>query len=88
MQTKSTIADDFSNLLTNAVGAAKGVGDELKAASRARLDGIVADMDLVGREEFDVLKDMVAKLTTENEKMGKTITSLKREITKLKKTQP
>ncbi|WP_017931863.1 accessory factor UbiK family protein [Robiginitomaculum antarcticum] len=85
MQSKSTVVDDISNLFTNAVGAAKGVGDEIKAASRARLDGIVADMDLVGREEFDVLKEMVSNLTVENEKMAKTISSLKRDITKLKK---
>lgn len=85
MQSKSTVVDDLSNLLTNAVGAAKGVGDELKAASRARLDGIVADMDLVGREEFDVLKEMVSNLSVENEKMSKTIAALKRDIAKLKK---
>lgn len=85
MQSKSTVVDDLSNLLTNAVGAAKGVGDELKAASRARLDGYVADMDLVGREEFDVLKEMVSNLSVENEKMSKTIAALKRDIAKLKK---
>lgn len=56
MQSKSRPLDDLSNLLTNAVGAVKGVGDEVKAMGRSQAEKFVADMDLVSREEFDVLK--------------------------------
>lgn len=48
--------NDISNLMTNAVGAIKGVGDEVKAMGRSQADKIIQDMDLVSREEFDVLK--------------------------------
>ena len=48
--------DDLSNLMTNAVGAIKGVGDEVKAMGRSQAEKFVQDMDLVSREEFDVLK--------------------------------
>jgi len=44
------------NLMTNAVGAIKGVGDEVKAMGRSQAEKFVQDMDLVTREEFDVLK--------------------------------
>jgi len=42
--------------MTNAVGAIKGVGDEVKAMGRSQAEKLVQDMDLVTREEFDVLK--------------------------------
>lgn len=48
--------DDLSNLMTNAVGAIKGVGDEVKAMGRSQAEKFVQEMDLVTREEFDVLK--------------------------------
>ena len=57
MQTRSKPLEDISNLVANAVGAAKGVGDEIKAMTRSQAEKFIADMDLVTREEFDVLKD-------------------------------
>lgn len=78
MQSKSKPFDDLSNLMTNAMGAVKGVGDEVKAMGRARADSMIADMDLVGREEFEVFKALVAKQSTE-------IDTLKAELAALKK---
>lgn len=56
MQSRSKPLEDLSNLVANAVGAAKGVGDELKAMSRSQAEKFIADMELVTRDEFDVLK--------------------------------
>ncbi len=56
MQSRSKPLEDISNLVANAVGAAKGVGDEIRAMTRGQAEKFVADMDLVTREEFDVLK--------------------------------
>jgi len=53
---KNKPLDDLSNLMTNAVGAIKGVGDEVKAMGRSQAEKFVQEMDLVSREEFDVLK--------------------------------
>jgi BMFP domain-containing protein YqiC len=78
MQSKSKPLDDLSNLMTNAMGAMKGVGDEVKALGRARADSLIADMDLVGREEFEVFKALVAKQSAE-------IDALKAELAALKK---
>ncbi|MCF6220424.1 MAG: accessory factor UbiK family protein [Robiginitomaculum sp.] len=77
MQTKSPAFDDLANLMTNAFGAVKGVGDEVKAAGRARAEAFIADMDLVSRDEFEVVKMMAANAQTE-------IAELKAEIAKLK----
>ena len=56
MTGKNKPLDDLSNLMTNAVGAIKGVGDEVKAMGRSQAEKFIKDMDLVSREEFDVLK--------------------------------
>jgi BMFP domain-containing protein YqiC len=56
MQSRSKPLEDLSNLVANAVGAAKGVGDEIRAMSRGQAEKFIADMDLVSRDEFDVLK--------------------------------
>ena len=56
MSGKNKPLDDLSNLMTNAVGAIKGVGDEVKAMGRSQAEKLVQDMDLVSREEFNVLK--------------------------------
>lgn len=78
MQSKAKPFDDLSNLMTNAMGAVKGVGDEVKAMGRARAESLIADMDLVGREEFEVFKAVLSKQAAE-------IESLKAEIAALKK---
>ena len=77
MQTKSPVFDDLANLMTNAFGAAKGVGDEVKAAGRARAESFIAEMDLVSRDEFETVKMMAASAQAE-------IADLKAEIAKLK----
>lgn len=77
MQSKSRPLDDLSNLLTNAVGAVKGVGDEVKAVARSQAEKIISEMDLVSRDEFEVLKARLEALMAENE-------ALKADIAKLK----
>ncbi len=84
MQSKAKPFDDLANLLTNAMGAAKGMGDEVKAAGRARVDAIIADMDLVGRDEFEIVKAMAAAARDENEALRKELKSLKAKIAKMK----
>lgn len=78
MQNKSKPLDDLTNLFTNAVGAVKGVGDEVKAMGRSRAEQMVADLDLVTRDEFEVFKALVQNLQMEN-------ADLKARIEKLEK---
>lgn len=85
MQSRSKPLDDLTNLMTNAVGAVKGVGDEVKAMGRAQAEKLVADMDLVSRDEFEVLKALVLKTQEENAALKKKVTSLQRQVTQLKK---
>lgn len=82
MQSKSRPLDDLTNLMTNAVGAVKGVGDEVKAMGRSQAERFIADMDLVGRDEFEVLKEMFDKSQSEVAKLQKEVKSLKSQLKK------
>lgn len=67
MQSKSRPLEDLSNLITNAAGALKGVGDEMKAMTRSQAEKFIADMDLVSRDEHEVLKARLDKALGEIE---------------------
>jgi BMFP domain-containing protein YqiC len=62
MQTRNPIMDEFAKLTTGAMGLAQAAGEEAKAALRAQSDRVVAEMDLVRRDEFDALKAEVTAL--------------------------
>ena len=62
MQTRNPILDEFAKLTTGAMGLAQAAGEEAKTAWRAQTDRIAAEMDLVRRDEFDVLKAEIAEL--------------------------
>ena len=87
MQSKSKPFDDLSNLMTNAMGAVKGVSDEVKAIGRARADSLIADMDLVGREEFEVFKALVTKQSAQIDALKAELAALKKPLMKTTKTR-
>lgn len=83
MQSKSRALDDLTNLVTNAAGALKGVGDEVKAVGRSQAERLIADMDLVGRDEFEVLKAQLEKQSAEITALTKKVKTLENKVKKL-----
>ena len=77
MQSRSRIFDDLSQLMTNAAGVAQGVKDEAESVVRGRMERLIAEMDLVPREEFEAVKDMASKARLENEQLRAEIEELK-----------
>lgn len=65
MQTQNPFLDEFAKLTNAAMGLAQSAGDEAKAAMRAQADRIVAEFDLVRRDELDALKAEIAALRAE-----------------------
>ncbi|WP_426040315.1 accessory factor UbiK family protein [Brevundimonas sp. TWP2-3-4b1] len=80
MQARNPILDEFAKLSTSAMGLAQAAGEEARAAFRAQSDRVVAEMDLVRRDEFDALKAEVAALRAE-------LATLRAAPTKAKKPQ-
>ena len=61
--------EDAARVAGGAMGALAGVKREVESMVRQQFDRLLADMDLVTREEFDAVKEMAAKARTENEKL-------------------
>ena len=76
MQTDSHILDDVARVATGAMGAASGLKGELDAMIKRRLEGILAKMDLVPRDEFDAVKEMAARARSESEALAERVAQL------------
>ncbi len=71
MQTKNPFLDEMAKLSTAAMGLAQSAGEEARAAFRAQGDRMVAEFDLVRRDDLDALRAEVAALRAEVEAMRK-----------------
>ena len=76
MQTRNKILDDFSKLMTNAMGVAQGAKDEAGIAVSGIMDRWLADRDFVTREEFDAVRAMALKAREENVSLSERIAAL------------
>jgi BMFP domain-containing protein YqiC len=76
MQTRNKLLDDFSQLMTNAMGVAQGARSEAETAMRGMLDRFLADRNLVTREEFDAARAMAQKAREENATLRSEIAAL------------
>jgi BMFP domain-containing protein YqiC len=81
MQTDNPFLDGMAKLFTDAAGAAQSLKAEVDLLVRQRMEKLVADMNLVPREEFDAVKAMAAKARTENESLAARIAALESKST-------
>lgn len=70
------ILDDFAKLMTDAAGAAQGARKEIETAFRAQAERFLNGMDLVKREEFEVVREMAIKARDENDALKARIEAL------------
>lgn len=78
MAKQNPLLDDVAGLMTGAMGAARSVGEEARTMMQSQAARLVADMDLAGREEFDVLKQMLQGALERIEILEAEIAELKR----------
>lgn len=69
-QTNNRILDDLAKLMTDAAGAAQGVRREMQSVVRAQVEKLLADVEVVRREEFEAVKAMAEKARAENERLA------------------
>ena len=74
MSANRRLFDDVSKLATSAAGLVQGAGREAEMLLRQRLERVLDRMDLVTREEFDVVKEMAKHARMENELLAKRLT--------------
>ena len=71
MVNKNKILSDLSKMAVDAMSTISGVKKEIEIIVSLRVDKIINKMNLVKRDEFDVLKRMVQKLLIENDNLKK-----------------
>ena len=72
MVNKSKILSDLSKIAVDAMSTFSGLKKEVETLVSFRVNKIINKMNLVKRDEFEVLKKMVQKLLIENDKLKKT----------------
>jgi len=87
MQTRNRMLDDLAKVATSALGVAGGLKDEVEGRLRQQFERILADMDLVTREEFEVVQAMAAKAREEQEALAERLAALEKELAAAKKTR-
>ena len=85
MVNKSKILSDISKMAVDAMGTFSGLKKEVETIVSLRVNKIINKMNLVKRDEFEVLKKIVQKLSNENEKLRKKRTSKKKISNVIKK---
>ena len=87
MVNKSKILSDLSKIAVDAMSTFSSLKKEIETLVSLRVNKIINKMNLVKRDEFDVLKKMVQKVLIENEELKKSQkkTSLRKKKTSKKK---
>lgn len=77
MTQSSKIFDDLGRLMTEAAGVADGARREVETMFKAQAERFVGNMDLVKREDFDALRELVQTQSEEIAQLRKDIAALK-----------
>ncbi len=80
VQTTNRIFDELARAMTDAAGAAQGVRREIETIVRSQAERMMADMDMVRREEFEIVKEMAEKARTENEALAARVAALEAKL--------
>ena len=79
-QTNNRFLDDVAKLMTDAAGAAQGMRREVEGVVKSQLQKVLADMDVVRRDEFEAVKAMAEKARGENERLSSRLAELEQRL--------
>ena len=80
MQSENKLFDDLARLASGAFGGLSGLRDEIDRVVRDRLERVLARMDLVGREEFEVTREMAANARRDQETLTARVAALEAQL--------
>ncbi len=84
MQTDNRLFDDFARMAGGALNALTGIKTEIEALIRQQLEHFFGNMNMVSREEFEVVQALAANARNEQEALAARLTALEAELTVLK----
>ncbi len=81
------VFDEIAKLMSGAAGAAQGVRREIDTLVQTQIERALGDMQIVQRDEFEVVREMASKAREENEELQSKIAKLEATIKKLRSTR-
>tara|TARA_B100000029_G_C17117440_1_gene793803 strand:+ start:355 stop:615 length:261 start_codon:yes stop_codon:yes gene_type:complete len=86
MANKTKILSDLSKIAVDAMSTFSGIRKEVETIVSLRVNKAINRMQLVKRDEFEVLKKMVQKIAIEKDKIPKKNKKVRKSRKKKKKT--
>ena len=80
MQTENRLFDDLARVANGAFSTLSSLREEIETRVRERVERLLADMDLVPREEFEAVKAMAQKARMEQEAMAARLEQLEQRL--------
>tara|TARA_Y100001970_G_C13888200_1_gene677305 strand:+ start:361 stop:645 length:285 start_codon:yes stop_codon:yes gene_type:complete len=87
MANRNKILSDLSKFAVDAMSAFSGLKEEIETIVSLRVDKVIKKMNLVKKDEFEILKKMVQNLIDNNEKVKKRSKTLSKKAKKKVKTK-
>ena len=83
MQTENRLLDDLARMANGALNSLSGLREEIESRVRERVERMLADMDMVPREEFEAVKAMAQRARAEQEDLATRFAALERRVADL-----
>jgi len=83
MQTENRLFDDLARMANGALNTLSGLREEIENRVRERVERMLADMDMVPREEFDAVKAVAQTARSEQEALAAKVAELERRVSEL-----
>ena len=80
VQTTGRFYDEIARLMNDAAGVAQGVRREFDTVLRTQAERILRDLDVVHREELEVVKEMARLAREENEALKARVAALEAKL--------
>ena len=83
MQSRNRILDDAARVAGGALETLAGIRREIEDLVRHRIDTILANRDLVTRDEFDAVKEIAVSARAEQQRLEARVVELEEKVARL-----
>ena len=79
-QNNSRIFDELAKFMSGAAGAAQGVRKEIDQMVQTQVERVLNNLNIVRREDFEVVRDMAEKARSENASLAARVAELEQKL--------
>ena len=80
VQNNSKIFDELAKFMSNAAGAAQGLRKEIDQMVQTQVERVMNNLNIVRREDFEVVRDMAEKARIENVALSARLSEIEKKL--------